>query len=162
LDKKDILQSKLLSPMSSGYQGSTDAVSQNADPLLQGGGIPSLPSIKMNIKEEPGTSVTAGAQQGTNSPRPPPSIEMNPGGSIPSIHSLPPIDSKKDVLQQIKVATPPSSTFQELPAPTSQQTADPLLHGGGVPSVSEPKAAPPGNSNQKIVPDPTLLKSMFV
>lgn len=155
--KKDILQNKLLSPLSSGYQGSTDASSQNADPLLQGGGIPSLPSVK--IKEEPVSSSMG--LQGTSSPHPPPSVEMNQASSIPSIHSLPPVDSKKDIFLQTKVPTPPSSGFQELPAPASQ-SGDPLLQGGGVPSVTEPKSASGGHSNQKIVPEPSLLKGKYV
>lgn len=152
--KKDILQSKLLSPLSSGYQGSsTEVSSQNADLLLQGGGIPSLPPVNMNIKEEP-VSSTMG--QVTNSPHPPPSVEMNTECSLPSVHSLPPIDSKKDIFQA-KVATPPSSGFQDLPAPASQ-SADPLLPGGG--GLPEPKSSSGSTGNQRVVSDPSLLKGM--
>lgn len=153
--KKDILQNKLLSPLSSGYQGSMDASLQNSDPLLQGGGIPSLPSVK--VKEEPVSSTMC--QQGTSPPHPPPSVEMNQASSISSSHSVPPVDSKKDIFQQTKVSTPPSSGFQELQAPASQ-SGDPLLQGG-VPSVTEPKSSSGGGgSNQKVVPNPSLLKGM--
>lgn len=125
--KKDV---KLLSPSSSsGYQGSSTAAassgpttnsphpsaipsplpslagsSQSGDPLLQGGGIPSLPSVKMEVKEEPpsssGLPTSSPHPRGlpslpsvkmevkeepssscgglaTNSPRPPPSAETN-------------------------------------------------------------------------------------
>lgn len=135
-----------------------DASSQNTDPLLQVGGIPSLPSVKATIKEEPASS-TMGSQ-GTASPHPPPSVEMNAASSIPSIQSLPPVDSKKGILQMSKVPTSPSSGYQELPSSTSQQSgSDPMLQGSGVPSVSDQKLpSVGGGSNQKIVPDPSLVK----
>ena len=155
--KKDV---KLLSPSSSGYQGSSTLT---ADASLQGSGLPSLPSV--NIKEEPmSTSTTAaasvpasggGPSHMANSPHPPPSVEMNnPVGSIPSVRSLPSVESKKDIFQN-KVATPPSSGFQD--QTPSSQSVDPMLTGGPVPSVPEQK--PPSSvSNQKIQPDPSLRK----
>ena len=129
---------------------------------MQSSGLPSLSSVK--IKEEPmSTSSTAVSGSGghmTNSPRPPPSTEMNPVSSIPSVHSLPSVESKKDIFQN-KVATPPSSSFQD-PGPTpSSQSVEPMLTGGPVPSVSEQK--PPSSvSNQKIQPDPALRKGKWL
>lgn len=151
--KKDIFQNKLLSPLSSGYHGSSNATSaQNSDSVMpQSGGLPSLPSGKMNIKEEPVSSMS---HMTTSPSHPPPSAEM------PSVHSLPSIDSKKDIFPS-KVATPPSSgSFQEVVLPS--QSADPLLQPGGVPSLSEPKSTSAGPSNQKIVPNPSLLKGINV
>lgn len=141
-------KTKLLSPSSSGYQGSSTAVasSQGADPLLQGGGLPSLPSIKMEIKDEPPSSVGG---HPANSPHPPPSVEMS---GLPSIRSLPPVDSKRDIYQS-KLMTPPSSGSVSVPP---SQGSDHMLQGGGVPSLPESK--PVVSGNQKIVPDPSLRK----
>lgn len=144
--KKDILsQNRLLSPLSSGYQGSSNAAppSQNTDPLLQGGGLPSLPSIK---SEEPAV---------TSSPRPP---EMDPGSGLPSVHSLLSVESKKEMFPN-KGTSSPLSGFQESTPSSGGQSTDPLLQGGGVMSLPEPKSvsAPPPK-NQKIVPNPSLRK----
>lgn len=153
-NKKDV---KLLSPSSSGYQGSNATTNAgSSDPLLQGGGLPSLPSIKMEVKEEgvagsgSGGSGGGGAghQAGSSSPHPPPSVDTG----MPSIRSLPSLDSK---MPQNKVMTPPSSGFQESSV-ASSQGSDPL---GGVPSLPESKPPPPpSGGNQKVVPDPSLRK----
>lgn len=153
--KKDVIPNKMLSPSSSGYQGST---ATTADPSLQSTGLPSL-SSSVNIKEEPmsiSTSAVSGSHV-TDSPRPPPSAEMKPISSIPSVRSLPSVESKKDIFQS-KVPTPPSSGFQESStAPPSAQSVEPMLQGGSVPSVPEQKPASV-SSNQKIKPEPSLRK----
>lgn len=82
--KQDIKQtiSKLLSPTSGGFSPSNSQNQASSDPLLQSGGLPSLPSIK----NEPLTSPTFGGSGPTSIPNPPQSqtikTELNSiGGS---------------------------------------------------------------------------------
>ena len=133
--KKEI--TKLSSPSSSGYQGSSAAgmsSSQSADPL---GGLPSLPSeIKMEVqtevKEEPKTPQTA-------------------------MSSLPSVDSKKDIIPNKLAGSPASVSRMQNSVPPSQGSSDTLMQGSGVPSLPESKPSVSAG-NQKIVPDPSLRK----
>ena len=152
--KKNVIPNKLLSPLSSGYQGSSAATAD------QSTGLPSL-SSSVNIKEEPMSIATpTTCSHMTDSPRPPPSAEMKPISNIPSVRSLPSVE-KKDMFQS-KVSTPPSSGFQESStAPPSAQSVEPMLQGGPVPSVPEQKPVL-AFSTQKIKPDPSLRKGESV
>ena len=102
---------------------SSSSCGQNADPLLQGGGLSSLPSIKTEIKEEPLPSIGAPM---TNSPHPPSSLENPRSSGLPSAIPSPLSVSKKVIS--------PSSQLQQDSTQTRVENrkiiADPSLKKG--------------------------------
>ncbi len=140
--KKDVFQNKMLSPSFSGP--STAPSSQNSDPLLPVGELPS------EVKEEPFTPSVGGKN---SSPYPPPSCETNPGSStsIPAIPSPLPIVKMEPSEEPFIPGSVGPGKGNSSPRPTPNSDMNKRITS----------SSGTDNHNQKITSDPLLRKGRF-